>query len=298
MSKNKLYQAAMYLRISYSDDKSKESESLSNQRKLIEDFVKSNPDIELVSEHFDDGVTGLVYDRPAFNDMMAEILDGKINCVICKDLSRLGREYIDTGKYLREVFPSLGVRFISISDSIDTKVDNDLSGKLDVTLKTLLNDAYSRDISKKTRSALATKRKNGEFVGACPIYGYQKSSDDKNVLVADPYAREIVKDIFRMRKDGMSAAKIADTLNKQGVLSPLAYKKDRGLPTPKGGFADKNGSLWSDTTIIRMLKDETYTGTLIQGKQTTFNYKLKNKKHKPQEEWETVHNVHEPIIPR
>ncbi len=292
------YKAALYMRISNSDAKAGESESLANQRKLLMDFVAKNPDIEVVAEHLDDGVTGLVYDRPAFNELMKDIIDGKVNCAITKDLSRLGREYIDTGKYLREVFPKYGVRFIAISDGIDTISETNLSEELGVTLKTLLNDAYSRDISKKTRSTLNSKRENGEFVGACPVYGYVRSEEKKNLLVPDVYASEVIKDIYKLRKDGMSAAKIAETLNKQGVLSPLAYKKDRGLPTPKGGFADKDGSMWSATTIIRILKDETYTGVLLQGKQTTFNYKLKDKKHKPKDEWVITYDAHEAIIQR
>lgn len=292
------YKAALYMRISNSDAKAGESESLANQRKMLLDFVSKNHNIEIVAEHLDDGVTGLVYDRPAFNELMKDIIEGKVNCVITKDLSRLGREYIDTGKYLREIFPKYGVRFIAVSDSIDTLSETNLSEELGVTLKTLLNDAYSRDISKKTRSALTSKRANGEFVGACPIYGYMRSKEQKNVLVPDPYTSEVVKDIYKLRKDGMSAAKIAETLNKQGILSPLAYKKDRGLPTPKGGFADKDGSMWSATTIIRILKDETYTGVLMQGKQTTFNYKLKEKKNRPKDEWAITYDAHEPIIQR
>lgn len=292
----KKYKAALYMRISYTDDRSKESESLANQRKMMEDFLVNYPDIEVVSEKLDDGYTGLLFDRPAFKEMMQDIIDEKVNCVIVKDLSRLGREFIETGNYLRTVFPQYGVRFIAVSDGVDTAKDEDLSGHLDVTVKTLMNDAYSQDISKKTRSALQTKRKNGEFVGACPVYGYKRTKEQKNVLVIDEYAAVVVRDIFKMRKDGMSAAKIAEKLNERGVLSPFEYKKDRGLPTPKGGFADNENSKWSATTIIRILKDETYVGTLIQGKQTTFSYKLKNIKDQPKEEWAVAHNAHQRII--
>lgn len=293
---SKKYKATMYMRISYTDDKSKESESLSNQRKMMEDFLEKYPDIEVVSEKLDDGYTGLLFDRPAFKEMMQDIIDEKINCVIVKDLSRLGREYIETGNYLRTVFPGYGVRFIAISEGIDTAKDEDLSGKLDVTLKTLMNDAYSQDISKKTRSALQAKRKNGEFVGACPVYGYRKNAGQKNTLVIDDYTAQIVRDVFQMKKDGLSAVKIADRLNQQGVLSPFEYKKSRDLPTPKGGFTDNDNSKWSATTIIRILKDETYIGTLAQGKQTTFSYKLKNKKKLAKEDWAVSYNAHEAII--
>lgn len=295
---SKKFKAALYMRISYTDDKSKESESLSNQRMLIENFLKSYPDIEVVSEKLDDGYTGLLFDRPAFKEMMADIFEEKINCVIVKDLSRLGREYIETGNYLRNIFPEYGVRFIAITDGIDTLKDKDLGGKLDVTLKTIMNDAYSRDISKKTRSALRMKRQNGEYIGASPVYGYLKTEENKNQLTIDPYASEIVKDIFRWKKEGMSAYRIADKLNSLAILSPSEYKKNRGIPFAKGTFGSGNTALWSATTVIRILNDIVYTGTLVQGKETTFSYKLKNRKNKPKEEWVITHDAHEPIIKR
>lgn len=295
---SKKFKAALYMRISYTDDKTKESESLSNQRMLIDNFLKDYPDIEVVSEKLDDGYTGLLFDRPAFKEMMTEIFEEKINCVIVKDLSRLGREYIETGNYLRNIFPEYGVRFIAITDGIDTLKDSDLGGKLDVTLKTIMNDAYSRDISKKTRSALKMKRKNGEYIGSSPVYGYIKTEENKNQLTVDPYASEIVKDIFKWKKEGLSAYRIADKLNKLGVLSPVEYKKNRGIPYAQSKFGNGNTALWSATTVIRILKDVVYTGTLIQGKETTFSYKLKNRKAKPKEEWAITYDAHKEIINR
>ena len=186
---------------------------------------------------------------------MADIEAGKINCVIVKDLSRLGREYIETGRYLQRIFPAYGVRFIALNDNIDTLKES--ADDLVVSIKSVINDAYCRDISVKTRSALNIKRDNGDFVGACPIYGYRKSDENKNQLVIDEYPASVVRDIFRMKIDGMSALKIAENLNNLGVLSPIEYKKDRGLPHPTGGYADKNGAKWSPTTVIRILNDET-----------------------------------------
>jgi len=288
------YQAIDYIRISYADDKSKESDSVSNQKKLIEDFVAQNPDIELVDEKIDDGYSGVIFDRPAFKEMMDDIRAGKINCVIVKDLSRLGREYIETGRYLRRIFPTYGVRFIAINDHIDTLKDS--GDDLAVSLKNIINDAYSRDISVKTRSALAAKRRNGDYIGACTVYGYRKSEENKNQLVIDEYAARVVQDIFRMKIDGASAAKIAEELNRIGVLSPIEYKKHNGLPHPKGGYADKEGAKWSATTVIRILQDETYTGTLVQGKQSTHNHKIKNLIDKPADEWERTEDAHDTII--
>ncbi len=222
------YRAAKYIRLSYTDDRTTESDSAANQRKMLDSYIESQPDIEAVSENVDDGFSGILFDRPAFKQMMADIENGKINCVIVKDLSRFGREYIDTGHYLQRVFPAYGVRFIAVNDHIDTLRDS--AQDLVVSVKSVMNDAYCGDISKKTRTALDIKRSNGDFVGAVPVYGYRKAEDNHNQLVIDDYPASVVRDIFRMKIDGMSALKIADTLNSLGVLSPLEYKKDRGLP--------------------------------------------------------------------
>jgi len=289
------YKAAKYIRLSHADEKAKESDSVGNQRKIIEGFLKDHPEIEAVSEYVDDGVSGIIFDRPAFRQMMDDIKNGDIDCVIVKDLSRFGREYIETGRYLRRILPGYGVRFIALGDNIDTLTDD--SDDLVVSVKTLVNDSYCRDISIKTRAALNAKRENGDFVGAFPIYGYRKAEDNRNQLVIDEHPAAIVRDIFRMKIDGMSALKIADTLNGLGVLSPLAYKKAKGLPHPKGGYADKDGAKWSAVAVIRILQDETYTGTLIQGRQGTLNYKVRDLIQKPAHEWKRTESAHEQIIP-
>ena len=289
------YRATDYLRLSYTENHENESDSIANQKKLIEDYVKNHPDIELVSEKIDDGFSGILFDRPAFQEMMQDIMDGKVNCVIVKDLSRLGREYIETGRYLRRIFPAYGVRFIAINDNIDTAHEH-AGDDLNISMKNLINDAYCHDISVKTRSALEIKRKKGDYVGACPVYGYRKSEENRNQLVVDEYAARVVRDIFRAKIDGRSAKRIADELNALGVLSPLAYKISRGLPHPKGGFADRPDAKWSATTVIRILQDEIYTGTLVQGRQGTYNHKLRDVIQKPEEEWIRVENAHEAII--
>lgn len=289
------FEATAYLRLSYTENHENESDSIANQKKLIEDYVKGHPDIELVSEKVDDGYSGILFDRPAFQEMMQDIMEGRVNCVIVKDLSRLGREYIETGRYLRRIFPAYGVRFIAINDNIDTAHEH-AGDDLNISMKNLINDAYCHDISVKTRSALEVKRKKGDYVGACPVYGYRKSAENRNQLVVDEYAARVVRDIFRAKIDGRSAKRIADELNALGVLSPLAYKISRGLPHPKGGFADRPDAKWSATTVIRILQDEIYTGTLVQGRQGTYNHKLRNVIQKPDEEWIRVENAHEAII--
>ncbi|MCL2517317.1 MAG: recombinase family protein [Oscillospiraceae bacterium] len=293
------YRAIKYIRLSSADDKSAaktESDSVGNQRKLINEYLKNHLEIEVVDEKVDDGFSGILFDRPAFKEMMADIEDGKVNCVIVKDLSRLGREYIETGRYLRRVFPAFGVRFIAINDNIDTL--NESGDDLTVSLKSIINDAYCRDISIKTRSALDIKRAGGDFTGAYPVYGYKKDENNHNLLVIDKYPASIVRDIFFMKIDGHSAVRIADMLNRRGVLSPIEYKKDQGLPHPKKGYGDVAGAKWSATTIIRILNDETYTGTLVQGKTGTPNYKLRELIKRPENEWHRNENVHEAIISR
>lgn len=289
------YKATAYIRLSYAGDRTSESDSVGNQRRLIESFIAKTPEIELVAEKIDDGYSGILFDRPSFKEMMQDIVDGKINCVIVKDLSRLGREYIETGRYLRRVFPAYGVRFIAITDNIDTAHESS-GDDLAVSVKNIMNEAYCRDISIKTRSSLDVKRRNGDFVGAFPVYGYMKSEENRNRLVPDPYASRVVQDIFRMRLDGASATKIAAELNRLGIPSPLTYKKNKGLPCAKGGFADGEDCKWSATTVNRILRDVTYTGTLLQGKVGTPHYKIKERELRPASEWVQVSNSHEAII--
>ena len=203
----KQYRAVKYIRLSHSDDTDGESNSIVNQRRIIDNFLTSHPDIEAIDEKVDDGFSGILFNRPSFLEMMKSIKSGEVNCVIVKDLSRLGREYIETGRHLRQIFPAYGVRFIAIDDNIDTLSDS--ADDLLISVKSIINDAYCRDISVKTRSALDAKRRNGEYVGACPVYGYKKDEDNRNRLVMDEYPASVVRVIFRMKLEGVSAAKIA-----------------------------------------------------------------------------------------
>jgi len=284
---------ALYERLSRDDDNAGESNSIVHQKQMLEDYAMKHGFTNLV--HFtDDGWSGATFDRPAFQEMMRMIEQGEANCVIVKDLSRLGREYIETGRYMRRVFPAYGVRFIAINDNVDT--ENDAADDLTVSVKNIMNEAYCRDISVKTRSALEVKRRSGDFVGAFTIYGYVKVGDKHKSLEVDEYAANVVRDIFRKRLEGFSASHIADELNRLGILSPLAYKRNHGMPHAKGGYTDRKDCKWSATTIIRILQDETYTGTLVQGKQTTPHFKLKEREDKPSSEWIRVEGTHEAII--
>lgn len=293
------YNAAAYVRVSKEDiasgqAKKAESNSISNQKKLISDFVKDKPEINIVSIRTDDGYTGTNYDRPAFQLMLDDIRAGRINCVIVKDLSRFGREYIDAGKYIDRLFPYYGVRLIAINDNIDT-ITKDMSDELGITIRNLFNDNYCRDISIKTRSSLKVKRKNGEFIGAFAAYGYRRSDKEHNNLVIDEYPAAVVQDIFKWKLAGMSQDGIARRLNEQGILSPLEYKRSQGM-NYKSGFKVKEKAMWTAITVRRILTNELYAGTLIQGIRTTPNHKVKTVKVNDKEDWCILENHHEPIV--
>ena len=290
------YNAALYLRLSKEDGDKDESYSISNQRELGLDFLKKNKDIKLYDEFVDDGYTGSNFDRPRFKDMMKLILESKINCVIVKDLSRFAREYIDSGYYLEKLFPMLGVRFISINDNVDYKVDSSNNTKLVIAFKNILNDSYIRDTSIKVRSHLEIKRKKGEYIGAFVAFGYMKDENDKHKIVVDRDAAVIVKRIFALRFMGMSASAIADDLNLKDVLSPAEYKKLTGSKYHPN-WKKKHVARWTAKSVIRILNNIIYTGTLAQGKTTTVNYKVKKIVEKTPEEWNVIKDNHEAIIP-
>lgn len=301
MEKNEctVYNAAIYVRLSKEDalssqGKKAESNSISNQRQLILDFVRDKADINIVSIREDDGYTGTDYERPDFQRMMDDIKAGIVNCVIVKDLSRFGREYINAGKYIDRLFPYYGVRLIAINDGIDT-ITKSSSDDFSIMIKNLMNDNYCRDISIKIRSQLQVKRKNGEFIGAFAPYGYQKSDKDKNLLLVDAYPAGIVQDIFRWKLEGMNQDAIAKKLTDQGVLSPMEYKRSKGL-SYKTMFKTNPQAKWSAVAVRRILTNPVYVGTLIQGVRTRPNYKIKTVVVKEEDEWVIVENAHEAII--
>ncbi len=294
--KNKSFNACIYTRLSRDDGDKLESDSIINQRALIKDFLSKHPEIKTVSEKTDDGYSGVNFDRPAFQEMMDEIRTGKVNCVVVKDLSRFGRNYIEAGNYIERVFPFMGVRFIAINDSYDS-LDRNQSDSLIIPFKNLINDAYCKDISVKIRSQLEIKRKKGQFIGAFAVYGYLKDEEDHNRLVIDTYASEVVRAIYKWKLEGMSQGRIADKLNLQGVLCPMEYKLSLGMKV-QTNFRVHKKAMWSPVSITRILTNEIYTGVLIQGKSGTPNYKVKKVMPKDEEEWIRVEDSHPAIICR
>lgn len=290
-----IYNAALYLRLSKEDGDKTESDSIRSQRDLIANFVKSMPEIRICSERIDDGFSGVDFNRPAFNLMMEDVKAGLVNCIIVKDLSRFGRNYIEAGRYIERIFPFLGVRFIAVNDGYDSAKERTQSDEIIIPFKNLVNDAYCRDISIKIRSQLDIKRKKGEFIGSFAVYGYLKSEENKNQLVIDPYAAKIVRDIFAWKLDGLSQQGIADRLNEISEPSPMEYKRFLGLNFATS-FQVNPKSKWTAVAIGRILKNPIYAGHLVQGKESTPNYKIKQRIMKPEDKWIRVENTHEPII--
>lgn len=296
----KIYHAAIYVRLSKEDgdvavSSKTESNSISNQKELIRNFLKDKKDIVVVSERVDDGYSGSSFERPAFKLMLEDIRKGVVDCVIVKDLSRFGREYIDAGRYIERLFPTLGVRFIAINDGYDSLGGKGRPDEIIIPFKNLINDAYCRDISVKIRSHLEVKRKNGEFIGSFAPYGYQKDENSRNRLVIDPVAAGTVRDIFRMKLHGMSQDAIADRLNSTGVLSPMEYKNASGS-SYQTSFRTGERAQWSAVTVRRILENECYIGNLVQGRQTTPNHKVKKPVVKPEAEWVRIEKNHEPVV--
>ena len=296
----KIYHAAIYVRLSKEDGdvagaSKAESNSISNQKELIRNFLKDKEDIVVVSERVDDGYSGSSFERPGFQQMLEDIRRGAVDCVIVKDLSRFGREYIDTGRYIERLFPALGVRFIAVNDHYDSLRGDGQGDEILVPFKNLINDAYCRDISVKIRSHLEVKRRNGEFIGAFAPYGYQKDGEDRHRLVVDAYAAGVVRDIFRMKLHGMSQDAIAGKLNRDGILSPMEYKNSRGINF-RTAFRVKAASGWSPVAVRRILENEVYIGNLVQGRQSTPNHKVKKSIRKDKGDWVRVEKNHEPVV--
>ncbi len=299
---NKKWKTAIYVRLSKDDGDKLESNSITNQKDLINEYLKSYSDIKVVATKVDDGYSGVNFERPAFLEMMEEIKKGQVNCVVVKDLSRFGRNFEQTGKYLEQIFPFLGVRFISVNDRIDSTKDNNSDDGLIIPFKNLINDAYCRDISIKIKSQLDIKRKKGEFIAPFAVYGYLKGSHiegeeklSKHVLVVDEYASLVVKDIFKWKIEGQSNLRIAERLDELGVLPPSEYKKAIGL-NYNTTFKETNKCRWSENAIRRILVNDVYIGTLSQGKVGKPNHKISKCVKKDKSEWVVIENNHEPII--
>ena len=291
---NKIYRAGAYLRLSKEDADKDISDSIVNQRDLVLDFIKSRADIEVAGEFIDDGFSGVDFQRPAFLRLIREVEAGKIDCIICKDLSRFGRNYIEAGRYIEGMFPDKNIRFIAINDGYDS-LSRHQSDDLIIPFRNVINDAYCRDISLKIRSQLQIKRRKGEFIGPFVAFGYLKAEEDAHRLVIDENAADVVRDIFAWKLEGMSQQGIANRLNDMGVLSPLDYKQSIGM-NYKSSFQINSRSKWTAVAVGRILKNEIYIGVLVQGKTSTPNHKVRRVVAVPESEWVRIKNNHDAII--
>ncbi|MDE6915878.1 MAG: recombinase family protein [Lachnospiraceae bacterium] len=296
--KGRQFYAAMYLRLSREDEDrgaKSESNSIKSQRELVKSFLREQPDIELYDIYVDDGFSGSSFDRPEFKRMIEDIEAGRVNCVVVKDLSRFGRDYIESGRYIQKTFPALGVRFIALTDHYDSMSADAGESSIVLPVKNFINDSYCRDISTKVKSQLKVKYKNGQCIAAFAVYGYRKSDTDKNRLAIDAYAAENVRRIFAWKIEGLAISAIAQKLNSLGILSPKEYKKSMGL-SYNGGFCKTGGSEWGSSTVKRILTNEVYLGHMVQGKTEKVNYKVKRHIAKPEGEWVKVENTHQAIV--
>lgn len=287
ISDSRTYHAALYIRLSKEDESNGPSQSVTNQKSLLDAFVKQHH-LFVYDTYIDDGWSGTNFDRPAFQRMIADIEAKKVNMVITKDLSRLGRDYIMTGHYMERYFPEKRVRYISLLDGIDTGVESTAN---DITpFRAIMNDMYAKDISKKIKSVKRDKQRKGQFIGGKPMYGYKMHPTEKNKIVIDEAAALIVRRIFAMALDGMSCRKIAAALNEEGVPTPAAYA---GLPVGRPG---PYTGLWSSERISEMLQNETYIGNMVQGRQVKISYKSKKCLKQDRANWVIVEGTHEPLV--
>lgn len=288
---------ALYIRLSREDGDKAESLSVANQRMLLTEFMERQNDLRLHDIYVDDGYTGTSFERPAFKRMIEDIESGNVQCVLVKDLSRLGRNLPEVSKYTGEYFPHKRVRFIAINDFIDRDyLDIDPDGDMMIDFKNMFNGFYPKDISKKVRSTFRSKQSNGQFIGAFASFGYVKSASDHNKLEIDPYAADIVKRIFAMYIKGSGQNTIAKILNEEGIPCPSAYKKQCGLNYHNCNRLDAT-SYWTYSTIRNILRNEIYTGNMVQNK--SFRHMCKKDAISlPREKWIVVKNTHEPVIDR
>lgn len=300
MNSRDIYDAALYLRLSKDDadidgNKKTESNSIGSQRDILRAYVQSHEDLRIFDIYIDDGYSGANFERPEFERMMADIHTGKVNCVLVKDLSRFGRDYIEAGRLIQKTFPALNVRFIAVTDGFDSLYADRTDSSLILPIKNFVNDSYCRDISMKVKAQQTEKRKAGKCISAFTVYGYKKNPEDKNSLVVDEYAADIVRKIFAWKLAGMSLGAIADKLNATGILSPMEYKRSLGMKYHTG-FEGASTAKWAAASVKRILVNPVYLGTMVQGRQEKINYKVKKRINKPKEEWICVENTHEAIV--
>lgn len=288
----KKYKTAAYVRLSVEDSGKPGSDTIEGQKALLTSFIESRPDLELAAMFCDNGRTGTDFDRPEFEKMMEEVRKGRISCIAVKDLSRFGRNYKETGNYLERIFPFLGVRFIAVNDNFDTLTAERTQDGYIVPLKNLINEVYSKDISRKIDAALTIKQQKGEFIGAWAPYGYRKDPDDRHHLIINEETAQAVRQIFKWRCEGISITQIGRRLNAAGIPSPSAYLYETGeVKTEK-----YKGVPWHPQAVKNLLSNPVYIGHMAQGRKRQSFYEGKRQVRLDKADWIVVHDTHEPVI--
>ena len=300
-NRSKIWFVAQYIRLSQEDNDTgvdkQESNSITSQKTLMNEFIEEHTDLIAYDTYVDDGYTGTDFNRPGFQRLLEDMRKGNINCVLVKDLSRLGRNYIEVGNYIEQIFPLFNVRFIAINDGVDSFKNPMSSNTILVPFKNLINDEYARDTSIKIKSALNGRKKKGEFIGAFPSYGYVKNEQDKHKLVIDEQSAKIVRKIFEWKvNEGLGNLSICHRLNDMGVLNPTGYKKKKLNQNYYNSKMKEEEYLWCPSTVRNILKNDVYIGNVTQGKRKVKSYKIHKLEQVPEDEWVTIENMHEPII--
>lgn len=287
----KLWRAALYIRLSV-EFNGKRGDSLETQRQIMEAYLALCPDIEVTEIYTDNGTTGRTFERPAFEKMLEAVETGKIDCIVVKDLSRLGRNTIDTGYYIEKYFPLHHVRFIAVNDQYDSEGEDNNGSHIIVPLKNMINEAYAADISKKVKSQAHQSMKDGDFIGARPPYGYKKAPDNCHKLLVNEDTAPIVRQIFEWTAHGTGLNEIVKRLNEKGVLTPGHYLASVGIIKNQRLMGSGKWQTW---TVSKILADEVYTGDMVQGKTKTIGHK---QVPTTPEEWIVVRGTHEPLVSR
>lgn len=291
------YVTAIYLRLSLADENHGESDSITNQRDLLTSFVENQCDLcdSKVIEISDDGWSGTNFDRPGMKRLLELVKSGGVNCIIVKDFSRFGRNYIEVGNYIEQVFPLMGIRFISVNDGYDSSKEAVSAGNLNVAFMNLIHDLYAKDISQKIKTAKKVKWEKGENISNYSIFGYVKSPEDRHKLVIDEKAAAIVRQIFDMAVSGVKLTEIAKTLNANGIPTPSKYRR-LFLNCTQNWKRTGGIEFWSGQTIKNIISDERYTGKSIYGKYRSVEAGSKKSVIVPPNEWIIRENAFEAII--
>ena len=292
LAKQRIYKAGGYARLSVEDSGRPGADTIEMQEELIREYILTQPDMEFCGLYSDNGRTGTNFDRPAFERLMQDVRIGRIDCIIVKDLSRFGRNYKETGNYLERIFPFLDVRFVAINDSFDTLTAERNNDGYIVPLKNIINDVYSKDISRKILPALAAKQQNGEFIGTWAAYGYRKCADDRHRIEPDEETAPVVRKIFQWRLSGMSRVQIVCRLNDEGIPSPSRYHYLKG----DAGADRYANAIWHNQMVKNILKNEVYLGHMVQGRKRSGFCEGQKQKLVPKSEWVIVHHTHKPLI--